>query len=259
MKRANDKIVRRLAEVDPSHEGMILEADWHIQGLIYHARHMVSPYRRVAQEVANRALGNADVIIMYSPHMQRLAFEFYAFMNLARITLDQVVRYAKPTFGWGAGLPNSIKDVLKYETDCPIFIELSGASRASLNYLIDIRDCLIHHQTFATSDNTVAVREGFDDSELDSQLAPMARWPRPPTRAYFRRLGGASVSVNIVLPDRIYHYDALGKQGAVVRPFTYSAGINVLSAARDFTGFCMSCVWRALTATATGEKYSIKT
>jgi hypothetical protein len=116
-------------------------------------------YRNVAASIVARTGASPDVIVTHSPEMQHLLFEFYAFMILSRITLDELKKYVAPTFAMNpANLPNSVTDMQKGWTDCPSTRPTWSIKAHLLRYLLDIRDCLVHHRSFATSDNTVAVR-----------------------------------------------------------------------------------------------------
>jgi hypothetical protein len=87
-----------LLDTNPQLDLMVYQADWHLRGLTYHLERIYKLYGHVSKEVGGRALAGADVIVMYAPYMKDLTFEFYAFINLARITLDQLQRYAAPAF-----------------------------------------------------------------------------------------------------------------------------------------------------------------
>lgn len=104
-----------------------------------------------------------DLIVMHSPQMQELLFEVYALVIVSRITLDELKKDVAPTFKTDqANLPNSVTDMLKGWTDGPLYASCLPGQRPLLRYLLDVRDCIVHCRSFATSDNTVAVREGVE-------------------------------------------------------------------------------------------------
>jgi hypothetical protein len=151
--------VNSLITEKPERSLLARQAEWHIKGLVYHYGRLFDLYNTVANEVGSRALGlNADIYVMHSPEMQDLIFEFYALVNLARITLDESIKYVRSLFTKSTHLPKSINDFLHGQSDCPLWHRLNSI-QPLLTYLVDIRNCVVHYRTFATSDNTVAIRE----------------------------------------------------------------------------------------------------
>jgi hypothetical protein len=252
-----ESAIGSIIEAAPGHRLLINQADWHLRGLNYHLARILKLYQVVAQEVGDRAAGDpsADVIIMYSPDMQDLMFEFHAFISLARITFDQLQRFVAPSLAAGTDpLPSSVTEIVKGHTDHPVYVRLVGRDNQLLRYLLDIRDCLVHHRTFATSDNTIAVREGFPENKLPD-LAPM--WFRPVVRTYFRKEEGIKVVVNVSLPDAIYAYTRQGERAAMLPAFTYER-VNLLSQTREFAKLCTSTVLTALSYIPAGGRYTYK-
>jgi hypothetical protein len=236
------RAVQRLAEAKPKHTLLAHQAEWHIRGLLYHFRRCCDLYEAVAAEVGSRVLAtNASIIVMHSPDMQALIFEFYALIILARITLDESIKYVRPLFVNRGNLPKSVNDFLKGESDCPLHDLLKD--EPVLGYLVDLRDCIVHYRTFATSDNTVAVADDLDDSSLP-EISSV--WPRPVTRTYFRSVGGAGVAVNVVLPDAIFVYDESGRKGKMVQSFSYNNSYNLLTQSGEFIKLCTAGVAMAL-------------
>lgn len=247
--------IRAMIKIAPEYRLLAYQADWHLRGLNYHLGRIRNVYAIVAQEVGDRAAGDqsADVIIMHSPDMQDLIFEFYAFIGLARITLDQLQRFAAPAFKPKSNqLPSSITEVLKGSTNFPLYVALATSHKPLLRYLLDIRDCIVHHRTFATPDNTIAVREDFPAEKLPD-FQPM--WFRPVVRTFFRRVGGRKIVVNVMLPDAIYRYSAGGNRGPMLPRFDYDK-VNLLTQSREFARMCTWAVVSALTPTATGDRYT---
>jgi len=226
------EVVRAATRAVPEHRLLIEQAEWHARGVLYHCRRIYGLYRKIAAEVIARTGPSPDVIVMHSPEMQELLFEFYAFMILSRITLDELKKYVAPTFAMNpANLPNSVTDMQKGWTDCPLYASYLVDQAQLLRYLLDMRDCLVHHRSFATSDNTVAV--GTEGGELDHSewFGP---WHEPVTRVTFRKVDSGGMSVNILLPDAIFEYDADGSRTRMVGRFTYEEEINLLSQCREF-------------------------
>lgn len=213
IKNLIDQAVKSLIEKKPEQALLAHQAEWHIKGLVYHFERLLKVHDIVASEVGSRALGiETDVIVMYSPDMQDLIFEFYALVSLARITLDELVKYVRPLFVNGPSLPKSINDFLRGQTDCPLASMLILGGEDLLRYLVDIRNCIIHYRTFATTDNTIAVSDATDESQLPD--VPYFDAIRSVTRVYFRRMGGTKVSVNVLLPDKIFVESGAGKKMA---------------------------------------------
>ena len=144
---------------------------------------------------------------------------------------------------------------MKWEIDSPAFIDLSTTHQDIVRYLIDVRDCIVHFRTFATSDNTVAIEDSFPEEKIPD----LGLWSdRPVTRVVFRRLGGVKVVVNVLLPDAIRSYLPDGTRGPFMFPFTYTQGYNLLTQSREFARLCTSSVLRVLADNVTGESYHLK-
>jgi hypothetical protein len=236
---------------------IVQQADWHLQGLYYHLRRIRLLYEPAIKNVADMAAGDphANILVTRAPEMLELIFEFYAFMSLARITLDQLQRYAAPALNIKKSqIPNSISDVLKWESDFPVYRSLTTTHRPLVRYLLDIRDCIVHHRTFAASDGLLAVEEGFPEEKVPD-MAPL--WFRPVVRTYFRRLGGIKVSVNISLPDAIYNYSPNGERGQMLTTFAYGK-VNILSQCRAFAELCTWAVLTTLTHAVVGQQYVLR-
>jgi hypothetical protein len=252
-----EQVVQKLLEVAPEHRLLTNQASWHLLGLNYHLGAIRDLYGRVSHDVGDIAAGDptGNIIVCHSPAMQRLMFEFHAFISLARITLDQLVRFARPSFDRKGDLPRSVNELLtKWETDSPVYERLHSEIDL-VRYLIDLRDCLVHQRTFATSDNTVAVEEGYPADKIPD----LGIWgDRPVTRVTFRRLGGTKVAVNVILPDAIYKYRADGAQEGMLSEFTYENGYNLLGQSREFTRLCTISVAEALIDSVTDKTYYLK-
>jgi hypothetical protein len=221
------------------------EAEWHIRGLLYHLKALAEGYSRVASEVSARAATGASVIVMHSPEMQVVLFEFYALVVLARIALDELRKYTAPLFATPAEeIPLSVTAIVRGTTDCPVYSEILGGSMSLLNYLLDVRDCLVHRRSFATGDNSVAVLEGI---RAPADLL----WPLPLIRLEFRPAGDG-IAVNLFLPDQIYERSSngervrAGQDFVLVREFTYTSRINLLSQSREFVKLVASAIGASL-------------
>jgi len=116
--------------------------------------------------------------------------------------------YLEPLFIRGSDeLPKSVRAVLEGSTHCPVYMAL--VRQPLVDYLLDLRNCLVHYRSFATSDNAYVVEEGteingaLERGDLENYLRSMAR-------ADFRRVGENAISVNVCLPDRIFEADERG-------------------------------------------------
>jgi hypothetical protein len=142
-----------------------------------------------------------------------------------------------------ANLPNSVTDIQKGWTDCPLYASYLADQGQLLRYLLDIRDCLVHHRSFATSDNTVAVVSDACELRHPEWFGP---WHEPVTRVTFRKVDSGGMSVKILLPDAIFEYDADASRTRMVGRFTYKEGINLLSQCREFARLTVGAVLTAL-------------
>lgn len=238
------EVVRAASRSVPEHRPLIEQAEWNARGVLYHCRRIYDLYHNIVAGVVARTGASPDVIVMHSPEMQHLLFEFYAFMLLSRITLDELKKYVAPTFATSpANLPNSVTDMQKGWTDCPLYASYLADQAHLLRYLLDIRDCLVHHRSFATSDNTVAVRTDVGELGHPESFGP---WHEPVTRVTFREVGPDGMAVNILLPDDVFQYDADGHRTRMVGRFTYEEGINLLSQCREFARLTVGAVLTAL-------------
>jgi hypothetical protein len=218
----------KVASAHPKRSLLAFQAEWHIRAILYHLRHVFDHYSVFVHEVSKRAGTGASVLVMFAPSFQELLFEFYALVNICRISVDNLRLYLGPHFAPGSDqLPKSIRDVLAGKTNCPVYNSLVG--QPLLDYLLDIRNCLVHYRSLATSDNAIVVEEGIDTSREfpahDSFFLAMAR-------AQFRRDGENGISVNVYVPDEIFETDAKGNKRLSV--FTYSQRWSLVSTARNF-------------------------
>ncbi len=230
----------RVAEAHSERSLLGFQAEWHVRGILYHLRRLDELHASFVHEVSGRASTGANVIVMYAPSYQHMLFEFYALVNLCRISLDNLRIYLAPLFQRSSDqLPKSIRDVLKGTTNCSVYNVLSG--HEVLTYLLDLRNCLVHYRSFATSDNAYVVEEGVDSSNVvgggDEYFEAMAR-------ADFRRVGEDAIAVNVLLPDRIFETNASGNKRLV--EFTYKERWSLLSMARSFAQLAIMSLQRAL-------------
>lgn len=192
-----------------------------------------------------------NAIFMPASLYQEMMFEFYAALNLARITLDNLRVFLRPLFATDFGqIPKSITDILQNTTDCAIYDALAQSDHCS--YLIDLRNCLVHHRTFATADQAIIIEDGHE-AELNDLIRHHDRLDSF-ARAYFRR-ENERVVVNIYLPDVIFRRDGNNKKLAT---FTYDSKINLLNQTMNFARLTV----QSLTATCvllsqpSGEGYT---
>jgi len=204
------------------------QAEWHIRGVLYHLRRVAEHHHTFVIEVCARAGAGASVLYMYAPSYQEMLFEFYALVNLCRISLDNIRIYLRPLFTRKSDqLRKSVRDVLKGTTNCPVYLFLTG--QPLVDYLLDLRNCLVHYRSFATSDNAYVIEEGSESAETltdnNAYMAAMAK-------ADFRRVGENGISVNVLLPDHIF--DPNDKNGTRLAVFTYNERYSLISTARNF-------------------------
>lgn len=229
------KSVQKIAQAKLEYYWLAHEAEWHLNGLTYHVRRICQLYNEIAVKITERAMiaERPGVLIFYSPEMQALLFEFYALVTLSRITLDHITQHTlAPLFKPGA-LPGSVNDFLKGSSDIKLHESLKEES--STRYLIDVRDCMVHHRTFATSDNTVAIADHMNE---DAIAGIKENWKYPITRTYFRLANEHKLVVNILLPDAFYEYDQAGNRGRLIKDFSYSERRNILRYSMDFIHIC---------------------
>ena len=174
-----------------------------------------------------RAGAGANILWMYSPDFQSMLFELYALVNLTKIALDNIRDYLWPLFRTPYNqLPKSVSGFLRGATNCPIYMFLS--QQPVLDYIIDLRNCLVHYRSFATSDNAIVIEEGVEPPELmktHTFFESMAR-------ASFRRVGENGIAVNVYLPDVIFEKSPDGNKS--LARFTYEERWNLLSMAQRF-------------------------
>ncbi len=145
-------------------------------------------------------------------------------------------------------------DILKWDSNFPVYRRLTTTDRALVQYLLDLRDCIVHHRTFAATDGLVAVEEGFPEEKVPD-MSPL--WFRPVVRTYFRRLGGVKISVNITLPDAIYKYSSSGQREQMLPTFTYGK-VNLMSQCKAFAQLCTWSVVMTLTEAVVGNQYDLR-
>jgi hypothetical protein len=207
------------------------QAQWHVRGVIFHCTSLFNAYRSFARGIAGRAQREdpPNAVIMHSPDCQVMMFEFYALVVLARIALDNLRMTLAPVFKTPVSqIPKSVADVVAGHTDCPVYTWLRDET--PLDYLSDVRNCLVHYRSFATSDNALVMEEGLAFDEQQQQAVEMLGTLPEVFKATFR-LGEGTVAVNVLLPDRIFVRKGTSK---ALCPFTYNRRINLLSQSRDF-------------------------
>jgi hypothetical protein len=216
--------VSRVLGISDQTDTRACQAEWHVRGIRYHCENLFKHYQRFARGVSARATSSDSyplALVMHSPEVQSMMFEFYALVNLARISLDRLIYLLGPVFKTPLSqLPNSVNDLLRGKTECPVYQTL--AKQHVVRYLIDVRDCLVHFRSFATSDNAVVIQEGQDEPTGLSDPSFF--------RASFRPVDERRIAVNVLLPDRIFT-DADKKK---MEPFLYEQRISLLSQSREF-------------------------
>jgi hypothetical protein len=227
IQQAANGLGHRVASTHSERSPLGFQAEWHVRGLIYHLRRCFEHYSTFVGDVSARASTGANGIVMFAPSFQELLFEFYALVNLAKISLDSLRIYLQPLFLQSSQqLPKSVRDVIAGSSDCPVYQRLMN--QPLLEYLMDFRNCLVHYRSFATSDNALVKEENVKDllNGTDSPyFSAMAR-------ADFRRVEPNGISVNVLLPDRIFELDAKG--GRRLAQFSYIERWSLISTARNF-------------------------
>ncbi len=226
------KMTRELVHARPDFSLLAHQAEWHVRALAYHGRSLCQHYEEIANGVSVRATALPDrkpnVIIMHAPTFQMLLADFYALVNLARITLDNMRMFLRPVFATNFNqLPKSVSDFIDNSTDCPVYNHL--ASNPQVGYLCDIRNCIVHFRTFATNDSAIVAEEGMDVQEMGLDDNP---WTIPMARARFRWVSDSILAVNFVLPDTIFERTASGDKK--LARFTYDKGNNILGISLHF-------------------------
>jgi hypothetical protein len=111
-------------------------------------------------------------------------------------------------------LPKSIKTLVRGTTDCPVPLALRN--EPMLDHLIDMRDCLVHHKTFASAEPLIVLRDG---SDVDLKPILDRGWSRPVTLPNYRVAEDDQIVVNVLLPDRIYSYPTPEDRGSACFAF----------------------------------------
>jgi len=238
LEQAVEVEVQRVIKLRPEQALIVHQSEWHLLGIAYHTRNVLTNYVAMARSVAGGALNaqTPDIIITPSPEFRVMMFEFYALVSLARITLDNLRLFLRPLFKTNYGqLPKSVRQFLEGTTDCPVYQAL--AQQPVVEYLCDLRDCLVHFRTFATNTNLVAIGAHVDPQDVH-ELLVTNRWFEPMARAYFGR-SGRSIEVNVLLPDIIFKRAEGQKKVAL---FTYDERINLVAQSLEFLRLTAACI-----------------
>lgn len=205
----------------------IHQSEWHVRGVTYHCRNLIKYYTSVSLGVIERVkTTKAGIIMMNDESVQKLMFEFYALVNLARISLDNLRNLLEPVFLTPyEQLPKHITDFKTDSTDCPVYTKI--ADDPAVIYLIDIRNCLVHYRTFATDDNVMVVMDGIEPNVFEE-----FEWTRSMARASFRRTENDRIIFNMYLPDEIFQRNSSGNKK--LAKFTYEMRINIISQSMEF-------------------------
>jgi hypothetical protein len=227
MKEVFQKITQEYQKISNEHYLKGVYAEWHINGLMYHAQTIIKEYSAISEELLSRlnTVKFAHVFIMHTPQMQNLMYEFYAFISLARITLDNLKHILYPLFKNPQNqMPKSITDLESGKTNCDIYERI--AQTPEILYLIDLRNCLVHYRTFAINNNSVITLEGAEDIEK----VGVEKWTKPMAKGTFRITENMDVVFNVFLPDIIFERNNNKK----LADFTYNNRINILAETMRF-------------------------
>lgn len=216
---------------DPDLNLRAYRAEWHVKGLIYHCRNIIENYAIFSEEVIIRATADEykrpDGLIMHSEAIQKMMFEFYALVNLCKISLDNLSKLVYSLFT-NKHMPKSITKFTSGTTNCPIYERLANDSIT--DYLVDLRNCLVHYRTFATNDNVYVIKEGLKE---DSIMDMTNSWISPMAKATFRYTEDNKIVVNTYLPDKIFQRNENGE--SKLANFTYENKFNLLGYSMRFT------------------------
>jgi hypothetical protein len=103
IERAVSMEMRRVLEAWPEHALIVHQAEWHFLGVAYHTRNVLTNYNTMMQrDIIRAAVASAcetpDLLVAPAPEFRGMMFEFYALLNLARITLDNLRVFLRPVF-----------------------------------------------------------------------------------------------------------------------------------------------------------------
>lgn len=233
------------------HKKFAVHAEWHIGGLIYHLKSLLEGYQKYAEEASSRIVSspagaNETLIVMHSDESQRMMYDLYALVVLLRICLDKLSEYLKPLFlDSSAELPDNFSTLLNGKTNCPVYLRLQ--SEANLQYLADIRNCLVHNRTFACGKISYVIPEGVRKSQIQeiegigSVISPL------PLKAFYRfkNKSKGEVVINVYLPDRFYK-DKEDRRKYELIDFSYELKINLLAQSFIFTEFVVGAIFTSL-------------
>lgn len=205
------------------------QAEWHVRGLTYHCRNLIENYDILVQNIADMVIPGLNVMFLNIPGVEKLFFEFYALVNLARISLDNLrnILYFVFKTPYG-GLPKSINDFKSGYTDCLLYERI--ANESIVTYLSDIRNYIVHYRGFATKDNIIVTSEKFwDMNTLNGNCLINLM-----LKIFFRFDGENKILINSYLPDIIFIRDYNKEKLA---HFTYNQRVNLISQSYGFVEF----------------------
>jgi len=228
MEKVINSILTEYQKLSEEHYLKGLHAHWHLKGLNFHMKNLITNYNIISKEVLARLnkVELVDVLIMHTPEIRNLMYEFYAFINLARITLDNIKYILSPLFITPFNhMPKSITGLASGMTDCPVYERI--ANTEELHYLIDIRNCIVHYRSFSTSDNSIIIKEGVS---IDDPKVENSNWIKPMAKGTFRITENKDVVFNIFIPDVIFDKN----NGKKMVEFSYDKRINLLAECMRF-------------------------
>lgn len=228
MENVLNSILDKYQKISEVHNLKGIYAHWHLSGLIYHLKNILRDYKVISQEVMNRlnTVKFAHAFIMHTPEIRSLMYEFYAFISLARITLDNLRHILYPLFtNEIRQMPKSITAMVSKSTNCAVYERI--ANTEEIQYLIDLRNCLVHYKNFATSNISLITFEGVDLGKEDDIIS---QFTKPMAKGTFRITENNDIVFNIFLPDKIFDWENNKK----LVPFTYEKRINLLAESMRF-------------------------
>lgn len=238
--------ISNLIKENPDLEVRSYRSEWHIRGLVYHCQNIIKHYNDIGEGLITRvnAISDTkpDVLIMSTLSCQYLMYDFYALINLAKITLDNFVKLINPLF-ITKNIPKSISDIKSGTTNCPMYERHSNDNLTK--YLIDLRNCLIHYKSFATRDNVYVIREGVDTIEEAVDSEEIRNFVGSMLRAVYRITEKGEVVFNVYIPDKIFEIKEDGTKR--IAEFSYDMKRNIVGYSMKFIRIIMFSMLEIIT------------
>ncbi|WP_105620063.1 hypothetical protein [Vallitalea okinawensis] len=205
--------------------------EWHLHGLVYHMKNLITYYSDIGEQVRLRINSGEDIpaiIILNCESGQKLYYEFYSFVNLTKITLDNLSKMVYPLFE-NKDLPNSFSKYNAGTTNCPLYEWLSNTDL--IYYFIDIRNLLVHFKSFATTDNIVVLKDDLLDeiNNATNDIESYKFYTECMLKSYYR-IQDKRLVFNIKIPDSIFE----GAHDKICK-FEYYENKNIIAESMKLT------------------------